>query len=88
MIVMNVLDAPRAWWDETRRRQVFQTPRLEDTMRGFHTSHPLHFQHVSAHSALASAREKWNDHIIEITMTIAILFGVLIVLTFWAVGAR
>jgi hypothetical protein len=54
-------------------------------MRGFHTPQ---FQHFSAHSAFVSAREKLSEHGIEITMAIAILFGVLIVLTFWAVVAR
>ena len=62
--------------------------RLEDAMRGFHTIHVPHFQHFSARSALDSAREKLSDHSIEITMALAILFGVLIVLTFWAVVAR
>jgi len=57
-------------------------------MRGFRTSHLPHFPHFSTHSALVSAREKLSDHSTEITMAIAILFGVLIVLTFWAVVAR
>jgi len=57
-------------------------------MRGFHTIHLPHFQHFSAHSALVAAREKLNDHCVEITMTLTILFGVLMVLTFWAIVAR
>jgi hypothetical protein len=57
-------------------------------MRGFHTLHLPHFQHFSVHSALVSAREKLSDHSIEITLGIVIVFGVLIVLTFWAVVAR
>jgi len=66
----------------------FRRSGLEDAMRGFHTPHLPQFQHFSAHSALVSAREKLSEHSIEITMTIAIVFGVLIVLTFWAVVAR
>ena len=66
----------------------FRRPRLEDAMRGFHTIHLPHFQHFSAHSALVSAREKLSDHSIEITMALVILFGVLIISTFWAVVAR
>lgn len=54
-------------------------------MRGFHT---IRFPHFSARSALISAHEKLTDHSIEITMALTILFGVLMVLTFWAVVAR
>jgi hypothetical protein len=57
-------------------------------MRGLHTIHLPHFQHFLTRSALASAYEKLIDHSIEITMALAILFGVLMVLTFWAVLAR
>ena len=63
-------------------------PRLEDAMRGFHTIHLPHFQHSSAHSVLLSALEKLSNHSIEITLSFTILFGVLMVLTFWAVVAR
>jgi len=73
---------------QEKRRQVLRRPRLEDAMKGFHTIHVPHFQHFSMRSALDSAREKLSDHSIEITMAFAILFGVLIVLTFWAVVAR
>ena len=57
-------------------------------MRGFHTIHVPHFQDFSARNALVSAREKLSDHSIEITMALTILFGVLMLLTFWAVVAR
>jgi len=57
-------------------------------MRGLYSIHVPHFQHFSAHRALVSARDKLSAHSIEITMTLAILFGVLIVLSFWAVVAR
>jgi len=57
-------------------------------MRGFHTIHLPDFQNFSARSALVSAREKLSDHSIEIVMALAILFGVLIISTFWAVVAR
>ena len=57
-------------------------------MRGFPTIHLPHFQHLSAHSALVSAREKLSDHSIEITLALTVLFGALMVLTFWAVVAR
>ena len=57
-------------------------------MRGFHTIHVPHFQHFSAHSALVSAREKLSAHSIEIGIALTILFGVLMLLSFWAVVAR
>lgn len=57
-------------------------------MRGFQTIHLPHFQHFSARSAVLSVREKLSNHGIEITMALTILFGVLMVLTFWAVLAR
>jgi len=57
-------------------------------MQRFHSIHVPHFQHFFAHSSLVSAREKLMDHSIEITMALTILFGVLMVLTFWAVIAR
>ena len=60
-------------------------PVLDDAMRGFHTIHLPHFQHFSTHSAFVSCREKLSAHSIEIIMALAILCGVLIVLTFWAV---
>jgi len=47
-----------------------------------------HLPHFSARSALVSARDSLNAHSIEIAMTFAILFGVLILLGFWAVVAR
>jgi len=88
VIVMTALDAPRAWWDEKSGNRFFRRTRLEDAMRGFHTIHLPHFQHFSARSALVSAREKLSDHSIEITMALTILFGVLMLLTFWTVVAR
>jgi hypothetical protein len=88
LIVMTALDTPCAWWDGGSGDRFFRRLRLEDAMRGFHTLHLPHLQHFSAHSALVSAREKLSDHSIEITMAFAILFGVLMVLTFWAVIAR
>jgi hypothetical protein len=62
--------------------------RLEDAMRGMHSIHVPHFQHFSARSALVSVHDKLSAHSIEIIMTLAILFGVLILLSFWAVVAR
>jgi hypothetical protein len=57
-------------------------------MRGFHTIHIPHFQNCSARSALVSACEKLIDHGIEVTMALTFLFGVLMLLTFWALVAR
>jgi len=57
-------------------------------MRGFHTIHLPYFQHFSARSVLLSVHEKLSDHSIEITVALTVLFGVLMVLTFWAVLAR
>jgi len=57
-------------------------------MRAFHTIHLPHFQHFPVRSALVSAREKLSDYSIEITMALTILFGLLMLLTFWAVVAR
>lgn len=57
-------------------------------MRGFHTIHFPHFQHFSARSALVSVHEKLSAHSTEIGIALTILFGVLMVLTFWAVVAR
>jgi hypothetical protein len=57
-------------------------------MRGLYSIHVPHFQHFSARSAFVSAREKLSAHSIEIISTFAILLGVLIWLTFWAVVAR
>ena len=57
-------------------------------MRHLNSIHIPHFQHFSARSAFVSARDKFSEHSIEITMTLVILFGLLIALTFWAVVAR
>jgi hypothetical protein len=57
-------------------------------MQRFHSIHVPHFQHFFARSTLVSAREKLIDHSTEITMAFTILFGVLMVLAFWAVIAR
>ena len=57
-------------------------------MRGLYSIHVPHFQHFSARSVLFSARGKLRAHSIEITMTFAILLGVLMLLSFWAVVAR
>ena len=58
-------------------------------MRGFHTIHFPHFQHFSARNALVSAHEKLSDYRIEITgLALMVLFGVLMLLSFWAVVAR
>lgn len=46
--------------------------------------HVPHFQQLSVRRALLSAR----DHEIEILMTVAMLGGLLIAWTFWAVVAR
>ena len=88
VIVMTALDAPRAWWDEESGNRFFRRLPLEDAMRGLHTIHLPHFQHFSARSALVSAREKLSDYSIEITLALTVLFGVLMLLTFWAVVAR
>lgn len=85
---MAVLDAPRALWDESSGKWFFRRPRLEDAMRSLYSIHVPHFQHFSARSAVLSARDKLSAHSIEITMTFAILFGVLILLSFWALVAR
>jgi len=57
-------------------------------MRGLYSIHVPHFQHFSARGALVSARDKLSAHSIEIAMTFAILFGVLLLFSFWAVIAR
>jgi hypothetical protein len=57
-------------------------------MQRFHSIHVPHFQHFFARNTLVSAREKLIDHSIEISMALTILFGVLMVLAFWAVVAR
>ena len=57
-------------------------------MQRFHSIHVPHIQHFFARSTLVSAREKLIDHSIEITMAVTILFGVLMMLAFWAVAAR
>ena len=66
----------------------FRRTRLEDVMRNFHSIPVPHFPHFSARSALVSARDLLSTHSIEIAMTFAILFGILILLGFWAVVAR
>lgn len=86
VMVMTVLDAACAWWDGEDR--FFRRPGLEDAMRGFETIHLPHFRHFSTRAVVGSAREKLIDHSIEITMAVTILFGVLMVLAFWAVVAR
>ena len=85
---MTVLDAPRASWHQQVGKTVLQTTRLEGAMRSLHPIHVPHFPHISAHSALVSAQDKLSAHSIEITMTLAILFGVLVLLSFWAAVAR
>jgi hypothetical protein len=57
-------------------------------MRGLHTIHLPHFQNLSARSAFVLACEKLSEHSIEITTALTFLFGVLMLLTFWAVVAR
>jgi hypothetical protein len=57
-------------------------------MQRFHSIHVPHFRNFSARSALVSARDKLNVHGIEITMTLAILFGLLMLWTFWFVVAH
>lgn len=53
-------------------------------MPHFNAIHFPHFQHFSIRGALLSVR----DHEIEILMSVAILCGLLIAWTFWAVVAR
>jgi hypothetical protein len=55
-------------------------------MRRLNAVHVPHFRHFSARSALFS--DKRSTHTIEITMTLVILGGLLMALTFWAVVAR
>jgi len=57
-------------------------------MLHFNSIHVPHFQHFSARRALVSARDQLSAHNIEITMTVAILCGLLIAWTFWVVVAR
>jgi len=57
-------------------------------MQRFHSIHVPHFQHFSVRSALVSARDQLNAHGIEITMTLAILFGLFMLWTFWFVVAH
>lgn len=57
-------------------------------MRGLYSIRVPHFRHFSARSALLSSRGKLSTHSLEIIMTFAILFGVLIFLSFWAAVAR
>ena len=57
-------------------------------MQRFHSIHVPHFQHFSARSALVSARDQLNAHGIEITMTLAILFGLVMLWSFWLVVAH
>ena len=57
-------------------------------MQRFHSIHVPHFRHFSARSALVSARDQLNAHGIEITMTLAILFGLFMLWTFWSVVAH
>lgn len=88
VIVMAALDVSSTWWDEESGNRLLRRLRLEDAMRGFHTIHVPHFQNLSARNALVSARGKLSDHSIEITLALTILFGVLMVLTFWTIVAR
>ena len=58
-------------------------------MQRFRSIHVPHFQHFSARSALVSARDQLNAaHGIEVTMTLAILFGLFMLWTFWSVLAH
>jgi len=57
-------------------------------MQRFHSIHVPHFQHFSARSALVSARDQLNAHGFEIKMTLAILFGLFMLWTFWFVVAH
>jgi hypothetical protein len=57
-------------------------------MLHFDSIHVPHFQHFSARRALVSARDQLSAHKTEITMTVAILCGLLIAWTFWVVVAR
>jgi len=57
-------------------------------MRPFSFIHIPHFRHFSPHSAAVSVRDKLSANCVEVTMTLAILIGLLIALTFWAAVAR
>jgi len=57
-------------------------------MRGLHSIHVAHFPHLSLRNGLLAARDTLSAHSIEITMTLAVLFGILVMLSFWAVVAR
>ena len=88
VIVMTALDEFLAWWDEESGNRFFRRVGLEDAMRGFHTIHLPHFQHFSVRNALVSAHEKLSNHSMEITLALTILFGLMMLLTFWTVVAR
>ena len=66
----------------------FRRPPLEDAVRHLNSIQVAHFQHFSPRNALVSARDTLSAHSIGITMTLVILVGLLIGLTFWAVVAR
>jgi hypothetical protein len=57
-------------------------------MQRFHSIHVPHFQHFSARSALLSARDQLSAHCFEITMTLVVLFGLVMLATFWVVVER
>jgi hypothetical protein len=57
-------------------------------MRVFKSIHVPHFQHFSPHSALISFRDQLAANYGVVMVTLTILVGLLIALTFWAVVAR
>jgi len=57
-------------------------------MPHFNSIHIPHFQHFSARRAIVLARDQLSEHETEILMTVAILCGLLIAWTFWAVVVR
>jgi hypothetical protein len=57
-------------------------------MQRLHSIHIPHFQHFSARNVLVSARDQLDAHGMEITMTLAILFGLFMLWTFWIVAVH
>ena len=57
-------------------------------MRHFSSIHVPHVQHFSPRTALVSVRDQLSANYGVVALTLAILAGLLMALTFWAVVAR
>ena len=57
-------------------------------MKTLHTIHLPHFPYASMRHAVSSALDKLSDNSLAITLAFTIVFGALMILTFWAVVAR